>query len=303
MAEEKLEFTFAGSVDRNALLQQAAQVFDERRITLSEGGGTVSGPSDEGAAVRDFMEDVAEFAGFPVVHQITDSDFLAQQRKVPVPFVQLAKDFQFYWLYFPTVLFPRHSWAFNRLELKIVMKAPSAGPHEQPQAHQILPAQQFQTLLTADMRLEVRLDENFQFTAKPSLPAGAGVPISGNLLADAKVAAQAGLVAGPFTYRVKKAKIQHTAVGAETVFWRLDGAEFFQDDSPEIIVIVRVPKGLKDMKISAAMQAHRFFPLASAPFQKAITMLPALLKSFFSSGAPVTSQASWDMSAALSASD
>src|SRR5437016_4302004 len=92
-------------VDRDGLLAEAAQRID-RLITADYGGE--GGPSEtpEGAELRAFQDDVAEWAAFPVVYRITDRDFLGQDLKVPVRFQQLSRAYDFYWLHFPITLFP-----------------------------------------------------------------------------------------------------------------------------------------------------------------------------------------------------
>ena len=296
MPENVLDFSFdLGGVERTRLLYQAADTLDALRSHLGGGGATAQ--SEEGDAARDFINDVAEFAKAPVVYEITDKDFLSQKRPIPVPFSQLTPNYRFFWLCFPTVLFPRQDWAFNQLEMKIAMKAPEAPPHLQPKAFHILPNSQFQTLLEASTRLEVHLDENFELKAqipKVDLPVG----VAG--AAEVKAAAAAGMVAGPFTYRIKKAKIQHTAAGAETVFWRLAGAEFFQEDAPEIIIIAQVARGVQNVQIDGSMQAYRYFSFAASWLQNAVKHFGEAVKSLFMGGLPIGSKASWDITPYLS---
>jgi hypothetical protein len=300
MSNTHLDFSYKmEGIDRKALLTEAAKLLDKRRGPL--GGSEVKVETPEGEQARALLDDVAEFAGFPEVYKITDKDFLSRNFKVPVRFSQLAKTYNFYWLYFPTILFPRYNWAFHKLEIEIKLKSGNPAPHLQPKAYQILPAQQFQTLLRAESRLEVRLDENFEFAARTGPLEGKLGQTGGKIdaSADAKAATRLGLVAGPFVYRIKKAKIQHTTTGAERVFWRLDGAEFFQEDAPALIIIAQVPKEIKEVKIDANMLAYRYFNLASATLQQAIKELPELIRNFFMGGLPIGKPASWDITPVL----
>lgn len=292
MAEDMLDFSSdLGGLERDKLLAEAAGVLDAFRGHLGEGGQP--GRSKEGDAARDFINDVAEFAKAPVVYEITDKDFLSQKRPIPVPFSQLTPNYRFLWLCFPTVLFPRQDWAFNKLEMKIAMTAPEDPAHLQPKAFHILPNSQFQDLIEASARLEVRLDENFELKAQvPKI----GLPVGVAGAAEVKAAAAAGMVVGPFTYRIRKAKIQHTAAGAETVFWRLDGAEFFQEDAPEIIIIAQVPKSVRTFQIDGSMQAYRNFSFAASWLQNAVKHFGEAVKSLFRGGLPIGSRASWDIS-------
>ena len=290
MPENVLDFSVnMEKVDRSQLLDEAASVLDNLKGHLGAGG--TPGASAEGDVARDFISDEASFSQGLVVYEITDKDFLTANRTVPVPFSQLSHDFRFFWFYFPTVLFPRRDWAFNMLEMKISMKAPEAPPHLQPKAFHILPNCQFQTLAEANTRLEVRLDENFEFKAE--LP-HAGLPVEGAL--DAKLAAAGGFVAGPFSYRIKRAKIQHSATGAEKVFWRLDGAEFFQGDAPEIVIIAQIPREVKSVQIEGSMQAYRYFSFLAGWLQSSVKHFPEAVSSFFKGGLPISSKMSWDIS-------
>jgi hypothetical protein len=302
MSSDSLDFSFnqdLSGIDRTAVLQEAAQRLDAMGAHLGmDASKTVT---EEGKAARALADDVAEFAGFPQVYKITDQDFVKARFTVPASFAKLTKEYSFYWLFFPVVLFPQYNWAFNRLELEVKMRSENPAPHMQPVAHQILPNQQFQTLVQADTNLEITLGENFEFSAKiPTLSANAGV-LSGTVGAgvDAKGAAGAGLVLGPFNYHVKRAKIQHTTTGAERVFWRLDGAEFFQEDAPQPVIVVRVPKSVKEVHIEANLYAYRYLNLAAAGLQSAIASLPKALRLFFEGNLPLGSSASWDLTPSL----
>jgi hypothetical protein len=300
MSDGELDFSYSlEGVDRSGLLNEAAQRLDALGGHMGDTG--VRGVTSEGNAARGMQEDVAEFAGYPDVYKITEKDFLKAKFTVPASFTQMTHDYNFYWLFFPVVLFPGYDWAFNRLEMEIKMRSADPAPHMQPTAYQILPNQAFQTLVKANTHLEVSLGENFEFSAKvPTLAANAGA-LAGAVGAgvDVKAAAGAGMVLGPFEYTIKRAKIQHTTTGAERVFWRLDGAEFFQDDAPPIVIVARIPKAVKEVQVDARMYAYRYFNTAAAGLQSAIRSLPKALRLFFEGNMPVGKSASWDLSPRL----
>lgn len=300
MENTTLDFSFnMEGLDRQALLREAAERLDLRRAHLGEEDSISETP--EGELARALLNDVAEFADFPVVYKITDKDFLKRNLEVPVRFQQLARDYNFYWLYFPIALFPKHNWAFNRLELVVEFNPDDPAPHTRPKAYQILPEKKFQTLLEMSDHLEVSLDENFEFKAKAATPElqadlaegkiGGGVEV--------KYAGGMGLVVGPFVYRLKRAKIDHTPTGMQKVFWRLDGAEFFQENNPAIVVITQIPKETKEVKVAAAMQAYRYFNYASAGLQQAVEELVKSLKRFFKDGLPIRDEKTWDITPRL----
>jgi hypothetical protein len=292
---ENLEFSFdLASIDRQTVLQEAGRLIDAGRSHLSS-GSMVPPTTAEGDLVRDLIEDYAELAGMPDVYRITEKDFLDRQRPVPVRFQELSRQWRFFWVRFPIGLMPRRNWAFNRLEVKVEFN-PGGTPGTRPKSYQILPEKRFQNLLMVTDRLEVSIDEKFEFNAKAAGDVGVA-----KAQATAVLGGQAGfkMVAGPYEHRVSKAKIDNSGTGLEWVFWRLDGGEFFQENRPDLVVIVQVPREAKHFTVAAAMQAYRFFNYAAADFQDAIKGLPSLVASFFRAGAPLGDRKQYDLTAQL----
>jgi hypothetical protein len=300
MEKEKLDFSFDMSgIDRRAILGEAAQRLDSLQGDLGPGAELTETP--EGELARALREDVAEFSGFPVVHRIIDKDFLTKKLQVPVRFQQLTRNYNFHWLYFPIALFPQRNWAFSRLEVAVELSPEEHLPHLRPKAYHILPEQAFQTLLEMSDHLEVKLDESGEFKAKAMSPELKAKYLEGKLggYVDVKAAAGLGLVVGPFVYQLKKAKIQHTPVGMEKVFWRLDGKEFFQDNCPALVVVVQTPKETKEVKIRAAMQAYRNFSVGAAGLLQAVKELGKVLRGYFQGGVPLRDEKEWDITPRL----
>jgi len=289
-----------GGEDRRALLLEAAYAIDALHVPLCSGQRGVT-ETPEGALARSLADDVARFAAYPVVYRITDRDFLSRNVPVPVRFGTLTKSFRFYWLQVPIALMPVRNWGFNRLEVAIELSPGEPLAHLRPKAYQILPEKRFQTLLSATTGLQLRLDENFEFAAATTpLHVDAGIAgARAQAAVDAKLAPSLGLVAGPFTYRIKRAKIDHTPVGMETIRWRIEGAEFFEDDAPTLVVILQVPRETRSVTVVAALEASRYFAYASAPLQDAVRQLAARLRQFFERGLPRDDQASWDITPSL----
>jgi hypothetical protein len=302
MSDQNLDWSFDMSgVDRPALLQEAAERFDKFAVTHLGVKEAEAGESAQGALARALLGDVAEFSSSPVVYKIKDEDFLQQKLNVPFRFKELSKNYNFYWFYFPIALHPGRDKAFNRLEVAVEFNPEEKAGHLRPKAYQILPDKKFETLLQASQHLELGLDENFEFGVKTGKISGKGGEAEGTVSAgvEVKAAAGVGLVAGPFVYTISRAKIEHTAVGLEKVFWRLDSKEFFQGDDVPLVVVAQVPKETKSINVAAAMQAYRHFNWLSAPLQSVIGELPRALKSFFTSGAPLRDQANWDVTPLL----
>ena len=301
MTNDRLDFNLDfEQLDRVAILEEAAQRLDALGGYLGE-ANQESSRTLEGDVARDLEGDVIDFAGFPVVYKITDGDFLNRKHQIPVRFTDLSQAFNFYWVYFPVALFPKRGWGFNRLDIGVRFNPEEPTQQLRPKAYQILPEKKFQTLIERSTHLEVHIDGNFEFNAKAHEPKVQAGPIEGQVNAgvDAKVVAGFGSVVGPFVYRLKRANIDHTPIGLEQVFWRLDGAEFFQDDDPPLIVILQVPKQTKEVKIAAALKAFRYFNRANASFQQKVRELPQRFQAFFTQGMPVDKKQMWDITPRL----
>lgn len=295
MEETDFSFDMQG-IDRHALLTEAAARLDALSSFL--GVGEAAGDAEAAALLRELDGDTIGFPDFPIVYKITDRTYLTHSLKVPVNFTTLTQNFNFYWLYVPIALFPKSALrGFRKLEMIIEFNRGETVPHLRPQAYQILPNERFQTLLEVSGNVEVRLDENFELSASTpqmdvnlgyaSAKAGAGMTV--------KEAAGLGMVLGPYIYRLKRAKITHTHPGLAKVRWTLDGAEFFQDDSPELIVVIQVPKEVTQLKVVAAMQAYRHFSLLPSRLQRAVDDFPEWIQKFLRAGMPVPGTATWDI--------
>jgi hypothetical protein len=145
--------------------------------------------------------------------------------------------------------------------------------------------------------LEFHIGENFEFEATtPPLDAGLAKAEAG---VDAKAAAQLGFVAGPFKHSVKKAELEHSPAGTEKVFWRMSEARFVQEDDPTFIVVMQVPREVKEVKIAAAMQAYHSFNLWAADLSAVMGFLRERVATFFSKGAPIRDTKVWDITPKL----
>jgi hypothetical protein len=288
----------AAQFDRDSIIREAATLIDAGLGHLGPTGRLAE--SDEGRLTRALAADEARLPAYPDVFRITDEDFLAQHKPQPVAIRELADKFSFYWVRFPIGLRPQIDWAFNMIEMDVEFGIGQPASLR-PKAYRILPDKRFQDLLKANMTLELKLNEDLQFetyTGKVSASAGPATA-TGSAGVGGGVNAGAGAVFGPFQYSVKKAKIDHSAPGLEKVFWRLDGAEFFQEDVPELITILQMPKELAECEIHAKLQAYRYFNFGAAPWQRAIAQIPAMLRRFFEVGMPLRDEKRWDIKPSL----
>jgi len=301
MDGDNLDFSFnMQGIDRRTLLEEAARELDALRGHLGDGSAGVL-ETQEGELVRSLSEDVARFDGFPVVYKVTDKDFLARNLAVPFRYQELTKFYKFYWLRFPILLFPQRKWAFNRLELRLQLSADNSPAYAQPKAYQILPSKMIQALLEAKTSLEVSLDGNFEFSAKTAtLSANLGTAeVTAGAGAGAKVEGGVGLILGPFAFRLKKTVIDHTPIGLQHVFWRIDKGEFFEQDDLQLIVIVQLPKETRELQVAAVMQAYRYLSFAPAWLQQAIKQTSEEKRNFFKNGAPIEDKTAWDITPLL----
>jgi hypothetical protein len=297
-----LDFGFKmEGIDRSALLAEAAYRIDALQSDLGIDADNNGRPSEEANIVLELIGDEARLAAFPDIYKITNQDFLTHDFKVPTHISQLYEDYKFYWIRFPVGLVTKRNWAFNMIEMRIEFNKEDAAPLR-PKAFQIFPDKRFQTLFEANQELKIGIDANFELAAKSGK---IGIPLGEaegkiHVYTGANAAAKMGLVFGPYVYKVKKAAIDHNAPGMEWVFWRLDGAEFFQEDNPELIVVAQVPKDTKAVVIEAKLQAYRNFNFAAANLRQLVFNLPKGLRAFFQGGIPTQpDEKNWDITSRL----
>jgi len=301
MSEPFFEFSFnMEGVDRNALLTEAAKRLNV--LTADMGGDAEQGgDSPLAVLVKELQGDQAEFAKLPVVEKITDETFTSANLQIGDRFKELTRDHNLYCVDFPVYLRAKRGWGFNRLEVIVSFNPEDTEATTRPKAIRILPEKKFETQMQAGTRLEVGLDENLDFSAKSgSLAAQAGgAQLAASAGAAAKLSTGLNLKMGPFVYNVKRAEIEHSAAGLEKVFWRLNGAEFFQESDFPLVVVLQVPKETKEVKVAAVMQASRYFSFLTADWQDAVRELRDRLRNFFEAGTPIQDKQMWDITSRL----
>lgn len=279
-------------VDPDALLRDATRRVDLLEGHLADEG--VTEPGEAGTLLRDMDKDVAEFADFPVVYPITAEDYIARDGKVPAGFTQLAANNRFYRIEFPVNLFPRSSWSFDRLEVRLDFNA-GDQPSNRPKAFQILPSRQLAELAGWKYEVDVSLDANLTLQVALPKPANVQLPVGGGAGAQAK--AGLGLVLGPFEYKLKRMVIQTTPPGLEKVFWRLEDAKLLQQDTPRFIVIAQVPMSAATVRVDGVLQAHRNYNFLTAYVRNTFRELPEAIRNYFKNGAPKPQMVTYDLTA------
>ena len=286
-----MEFSSQVAANRSALLLEAAERLDRLAGHLGE---TDAEPDPYGQLLRDLAADTAEFAAYPDLRplpavspsQATASSFMLQDR------------FSFWWLRVPLLLFPRRNWAFNRLEVRVEFSPQEQRADLRPKVFDILPNRRFDTVMRAGAHVLLSVGADGHFSVETpeitaSLPPAGLVSAGAGAQAQASVGAQAGF--GPVQFRAVAARVDHSAEGLDKVFWRLDGAEFFQENQPELVVVLQVPHGVDTATVVGVLQAYRRFNLFPAGLQAAIRQLPEAFRVFFAQGAPLDARTIYDL--------
>ena len=321
--ESQLNFAFDfGTEKRSTLLAESERTVRGLKSALGPGAPTGDAATEAAAnLLAQLNQEVVEFSAFPDVLPLKEEHFSQHGMTVPIRFQDLSRDFNFYWMYFPLTLSPLENFPFAKLELAVEFNPGVAAGHLRPRAHMILPDKKFKKLLELSDSLEVGIGEDFEFKATTGQWQVGASAVSGAIAAvaaaaggiggqpgpggtgvgtvEAKLAGKLGLMVGPFKYTLKKALIEHSPVGTEKVFWRVASAEFFQENDPTFIVVLQVPKSVKEVQIAAALQAYHQANLGAMGLTQAINYLRTQLANFFRAGAPACDTQVWDISARL----
>jgi hypothetical protein len=284
-------FSAAAPQDRAAVLLEAADRLDRLAGHLGDGAAE---PDRYSTMLRDLAEDKAEFAAHPDVRPLPQVDPVSNA----VTEFRLVDRFAFWWLRIPLLLFPRRNWAFTRLEVQVEFSPDEPRPELRPKAFDILPSRRFDAIFNvgAHVQLGVGADGHFDVrTPDVSVPLepGGELAAGAGLRARASVGADVGV--GPVAFRAVKARIEHTAPGLERVFWRLDGAQFFQENQPELVLVLQVPRSVEHASVVGVLQAYRRFNLFPAGLQAAIRQLPEALRVYLQNGAPLADQRTYGL--------
>lgn len=284
------DFSYQVPENRAALLFDAADRIERLTGHLGEGDAQ---PDPYSGLLRDLATDTAQFAAQPDVRPLPQVNPSAEA----VTAFKLENRFTFWWLRIPLLLFPRRNWAFNRLEVRVEFSPDEPRPELRPKAFDIMPDRRFDAVLKAGAHalLGVGADGHFAVrTPSVSIPVtgGAVLEAGAGAHADASVGTQVGF---NVEFRGVVARVDHTAPGLEKVFWRLDGAEFFQENQPELVVVLQVPHEVENATVVGVLQAYRRFNLFPTRLQTAIRQLPEALRVFFQQGAPLADRRTYQI--------
>lgn len=296
MAGLEFSYTFGPGDTATGLLRDAHGVVRELGADRTLGpGGEGSGASASDDPARDaalrlleqMQANVAELAAVAPELVPLAIDQLAAGGVSPAPAIAaLARDHRFYWLRIPYTLQPRADHRFDRLEIALEVN-PGGGALQRPRILSALPTREFVTLASAATELRVGIDEGLQFAVE----AGAHVA--------AHATGKLGFVAGPFSYRVRKAVIERGPLPSERVFWRISETEMLSEAPPELIAVIAVPGDTAQLQIAGALQAYASGAILTMTLGGFVSYLGSKLRQFFASGAPVRSTRVWDLTPRL----
>jgi hypothetical protein len=276
--------------DRTRLIEKAAGALDRQAAHM--GPGQPAPHSEAGDIARAFADDQAQF-GRPVLHRLDTSTLDPAAQGIPVTREELLRSSSFYFVSFPVSLYSRPGRGFNRLEVKVEFNPGDEG--RRPVTFDVLPDQEWANRfqVDADVSVGVRADLRLALDVPQELTALAGVPVGGS--AGATGGGGVKLLAGPFKYAVRVPQVEHTPPEHDHVFWRLDGGRFQQEQDPGLRAVLAVPHSAGGLRITARMQATRYYPLLQSGLKAAIANLAPALRSFFTSGTPILARGDWDL--------
>ena len=281
--------------EKKELLQQAINEIKYLGTHLGDGDTPVDTKSVQ--VLQKIMDDAVLLPDLPVLHKITDDQFIQSSYNLPVDIQQTLDKNDFYWLQIPVGVFAKESWSYSRIEVGVVME--SVPGEDIPRAFRILPDKEFQQLFEFSAEGDVGLDANFNFSGKT---AQYNFEFKGNeLQMQAGAAAHADLknklVYGPLSFKIRKALIDYAGKNTNMIRWVLDDTQKIQDGF-DLVGIIQVPKSYANFNIAAEVRARR--TLSDMPdllglFQS----LSQTIKNFFKTGCPTRDAKQWNLSAYL----
>lgn len=277
--------------DRDSVLDEAIAAAESLGPLLRRTQRVRSASAPDAAdLLRSLKEEKAGFGPRPEVLPLTAEALAARGTAVDGRVTALLERFDFFAVTLPVTLFPRRGWSFDRLECRLELN-PGETAERRPIAHDIYPASEWETLAKANMKLEVGITEGLEFKAKSP-----GLVILGAEAA-ARLDAGAGFVFPPRDYCIKRAKVLSRGREDCEVFWRLDGDSFFEADEPRLGVVLKVPKGVTQVRAVGILAAYRSFNTLSADLADLVGYLGQRVKTFFEKGAPLVDRREWELGA------
>ena len=281
--------------ERNYLLEVAANEISQLPQHLGDGGKEKKSASAD--MLKAIMDDAIILPPLPIIYKISDEAFLAKGFELPVDIKQIIATHNFYWLQVPVGVFPKENWAYNRIEVGIVMEP---QPNEDiPRAFRILPDKEFQDLVQLDTGGQVGLDANFNFAGKTQ---DFHFDYKGNKLdisagAQAEASFKSKLVFGPLSFKIRRVKLDYQGKNTQIVKWVLNDTNHIQDGF-DLVVILQLPKSYTSLNVYAEVRARKSlhdFP-SLLDLMKYMTEKARLI---LKTGCPTRDTKEWDLASYL----
>lgn len=267
--ELRFDFDFGGEHSDDIWGQAKQELLDRKGFM---GGGDKQTADEEVRQTEEFFAALQsgklEFPrAYPTVFPLNANYFNQNALPIPKNYDILSAQAKFYWVEMPVFLVPGAK-PFYKMQMWMGFGEGISEGKQIPKVHAAFPESKFAEIANVKGKLDFGLDEDLAFkavvgiddvalpTSIPIVEASAG----GKLAVDAKVASNFGFVAGPFSYTIKRTRVDCRFAG-EQVLWSITDRQSLQEDKPIFIVILQVPKEVAQVQLKAQAQAHRMAPL------------------------------------------
>ena len=286
LLEEAIECVRYAEIDLGEESQEKpkTKVLKEEAIKLLEG----------------LKKERVNFASKPDVYRLREQDLKGEQEKLSPEIKAKMNNHHFYKIDIPLTLKSAPNWAFTDLICDVVFcpgEQETGQVKQLPTIHALFPSDEWQEILKLEDSLTLGLDENLTFRAEVEKLEGKWKNLSSD--AQAKVAAKLGgsiqLAFGPFSYRIRQAKIKSRGLGDVQGSWELNGTEYVDEQDVKLGIILTVPKSRKQsVNAIAALEARHSFKIWTGDLLPFHQYLTGTVETLLKGGVPVTTTQTWE---------
>ncbi len=272
---------FLSGSDREDKLETKA--LKERTIKLLEG----------------LRKERVSFALKPDIYRLSEKDLKGEQQKLSSEIKAKMRNHHFYKIDIPIILKSAPEWAFTDLICDVVF-CPDEKKSEEvsllPIIHDLFPSDEWQEIFKLQDSLTVGIDENLAFRAEVEKLEGKWKNLSSN--AQAKVAIKIGggfqLAFGPFSYRIRQARIKSDGIGDVQGSWELNGIEYVNEQDVKLGIILTVPKSRKkSINAMGALEVRHDFQVWSADLLHFKRFFRGAIQQLLEGGATIQADREW----------
>lgn len=266
--EFKFDFNF-GSTSSDEMLNRAKKELLGLQGIMGEGdtAETEVKKRETAAFFAELESGKLEFPrANPTVFPLNIAYFKQNGLGIPKNFKALSAQAKFYWVEMPVFLSAKKP--FYKVQMWMEFGEGISKGKEVPQVHSAFPESKFVEKATVEGKFVFGLGEDLEFKVAAGIDDVAlpsNIPVveastGGKLAVDAKAASNFGFAVKPFLLTLKRAIVECRFAG-EKVFWTITDKQSLQENNPVFMVILQVPKGVKQVQLKAQAQAHRMAPL------------------------------------------